>query len=429
MTRFVSRFHLCLVGLALMPNLAASFSSTESLFSSSATKSRNTGKSTIQEFRASTAPSVHKKSEDDEVFRFIRQKTPVSLQYFLRDSGLLRFLADSLTWTTVAPALIRQQPKALARVLHLSGFPLPLVRIANAIYNDNGAEGIHQCFDERVNFQRLQYGSHPRQYIDLMQLCSESIKKQNIKTNLVLFVHGGAWGSGSPDMYRLMAAPFLQHNAVVAMTGYRTYPDGNVQDQANDVVASLRKLKEDGIVDENTRVTLMAHSSGAHVSSLALLSDAAFRASVDCFVGLAGVYDIPSHYQHERLRGVERFSPMGAACAVDEGMTTKSSKLPGLAVLQSWKRASPTRMAERLTSRLHSFPQSLVLHGADDTTVPVTSPLCFTESLQRATGAGVLDLTILPEVGHVDFVTDMMFGGVSRCVVMNWMAGKGVFDC
>ena len=127
-------------------------------------------------------------------------------------------------------------------------------------------------------------------------------------------------------MYRLVASSFLDHRrhrddgsgspVVVAVTGYRTYPDGNAQDQADDIMASLDILKQKGIIDNDgtTKVTLMGHSSGAHVSSIALLSNAEFRASIDCFVGLAGVYDIPSHYQYERLRGVERLSPMAVAC-------------------------------------------------------------------------------------------------------------------
>ncbi len=40
---------------------------------------------------------------------------------------------------------------------------------------------------------------------------------------LTLFIniekHGGAWGSGSPWIYRLVASPFLEKNMVVAVVG------------------------------------------------------------------------------------------------------------------------------------------------------------------------------------------------------------------
>ena len=220
----------------------------------------------------------------------------------------------------------------------------------------------------------------------------------------------------------------------VAVAGYRTYPDGTVQDQVDDVVTALQKLQDEGVVDSaTTKITLMGHSSGAHLCALALLCYPDLRASVDCFVGLAGVYDIPSHYQYERLRGVERFSPMAAACGHHpDGAMTKSPKrtTPSPVVLHNWKRLSPTRMVNTVAPSLDdddSFPPTLILHGAQDTTVPVESPIRFAESLQRALVStnDTVDLAILPEAGHVDFVTDLMFDGPSRAVVLEWMKSKG----
>lgn len=37
----------------------------------------------------------------------------------------------------------------------------------------------------------------------------------------VFFVHGGAWGSGMPWMYRLVAPTFLRLNFAVVIVGYR----------------------------------------------------------------------------------------------------------------------------------------------------------------------------------------------------------------
>ena len=54
--------------------------------------------------------------------------------------------------------------------------------------------------------------------------------------------HGGAWGSGEPWLYRLTALPFLENNQAVAIVGYRTYPDGTMQDQVNDINLAIQTL-------------------------------------------------------------------------------------------------------------------------------------------------------------------------------------------
>ena len=43
-------------------------------------------------------------------------------------------------------------------------------------------------------------------------------------------------------MYRLTALPFLENNQAVVVVGYRTYPDGLIQDQVNDVELAIQTL-------------------------------------------------------------------------------------------------------------------------------------------------------------------------------------------
>lgn len=80
-----------------------------------------------------------------------------------------------------------------------------------------------------------------------------------------------------------------------------------------------------------------------------------------------------------------------------------------------------------MTPHLDSFPQTLILHGANDTTVPVDSPVRFAESLQRVVGTDRVDWQILPNVGHVDFVTHLMMTGgegKSNDVILDWIERK-----
>eukprot|EP00977_Amphora_coffeiformis_P004971 scaffold1060_cov196-Amphora_coffeaeformis.AAC.3 len=374
----------------------------------------------------------YKQSPEDDFFRSLRQKTPPKFQYFLRDSGLLRFLVDTLTWTTAVPAMVREYPQAVGRFLQLSGFPQPLVSLVqllllvnNVDIGNDGSSSASQKVDpqvvgndKEVDFTNIRYGRHPRQSIDVMKLVPESSPSSSTASTLLLFVHGGAWGSGSKEVYRLMAAPFLERDTTIAVLGYRTYPDGYVQDQVDDVVEAFRTLKAGGLIGTTTRFNLMGHSSGAHLSAMALLSDRELREATKCFVSLSGVYDIPSHYQYERLRGVERVSPMAVACAG-----------PSVSLLQAWKRQSPTRVAQS-DVQLESFPDTLVYHGEKDTTVPTESASRFAESLQNALKASTtaIVLAIQPEVGHVDVMTQLMFGGISRDIVLNWMDNRGAID-
>lgn len=70
-----------------------------------------------------------------------------------------------------------------------------------------------------------------------------------------------------------------------------------------------------------------------------------------------------------------------------------------------------------------------MLHGQLDTTVPVDSAMSFATSLQRCIGSQCVDIDILENVGHVDVVMHLMFGGgPSRDAVLKWMVTKGAIS-
>lgn len=160
---------------------------------------------------------------NDDSFRRFRTTVPLPFQYFLRDSGLLRFLVNSLVLLAI-PSLLQNYPTA---------------------WNDL------QTLLSRKNtsFQRVQYGTHRSQIMDMIRT------QQSQKW--IAFVHGGAWGSGFPLLYRLVANVGFN----VAIIGYRTYPDTNVDGQIQDVAQATERLRqqEEGYID----MTLIGHSSGA----------------------------------------------------------------------------------------------------------------------------------------------------------------------
>lgn len=144
---------------------------------------------------------------------------------------------------------------------------------------------------------------------------------------VVVFMHGGAWYSGRPWMYRLMAAGVLRQGMDFAVVGYNPYAGedtvaGHVDHQVDDLQAALEFLMgspESPYVEEAKEAGggppppffLAGHSSGAHVAALLLVRQAmgwpghdTLPRPVAGFVGLAGVYDVDEHYAYEARRCV-----------------------------------------------------------------------------------------------------------------------------
>lgn len=396
-------------------------------------------------------------------FRKGRRQWPKWLQYFLRDSGGFRWLVDFSTIVLAVPSLVRQNKRAIQQFWQLS-VPSPISlssswqqRILSRITDGIGATTqIHDTNStrkslENVTLRRLSYGSDRRQVVHLLQRhdrhCKDDANYEK-DASLAVFVHGGAWGSGFPALYRLAAVPFLEETDMdVAIVGYRTYPTASVPGQVEDVAQAIQETvqhllrqrrQSGGNTNANTnnptiRVCLVGHSSGAHLCALGLLQGLFVAASsvgtshddavgtvdqfnggnalysVDRFVGIAGVYDIPDHYQFESRRGVERISPMAPAFGGS---------------VAAWRRLSPTQIASApLFGTRKEMPPILLCHGALDTTVPCSSSERFYEALSD-TGIHHRQsrLEILTATEHAETIVQFMFGGKTRTIVMSWLS-------
>ena len=329
-------------------------------------------------------PPDPKSNPDDDFFRDFRRSVPLKLQYFLRDSGLLRAIMNSLVLLGL-PTVVEQYPSALYDFFSLLGNPYIPLLLPKQYQSESQLD-----VDFTVSYKS--YGDDRRQIFSLLQ----PISPRN-KNRLVVFVHGGAWGSGWPSMYQLMATPFLNNGYDFAVLGYRTYPSADYLGQISDLTKALKSVKK---AAPNARdLTLIGHSSGAHIASTGFLNGKISKNDVDYFVSLSGIFDIPSHYQFERSRGIERISPMAAACGA-----------PGKR-LQGWKQGSPARRKEHYS---HRMPESLLIHGAMDTIAPHTSTVDFSDGMRQS------ELRILP-IGHAETVLQTMFGGATRDVVVDWL--------
>ncbi len=242
-------------------------------------------------------------------------------------------------------------------------------------------------------------------------------------------------------MYRLVASPFIQQNIAVAIVGYRTYPDGNVQDQVDDLnlAAQILAMNYPHLWtcqrnEHNNKIgtCLMGHSSGAHISMLYLIQQIEKKimtistsdyhkqrrsqddiAVFDSYIGLSGVYNIQHHFDYEAGRGVEEISPMKPACGYSRALFDHFS--PAL------KLHSLTKICNNGDTFLPSIiPPMLLIHGMEDDTVPFTSTSDAARIIQSC-GVRHCNEYYLSGTGHADVIMHFMLGGRSVDVVMRWL--------
>lgn len=261
-------------------------------------------------------------------------------------------------------------------------------------------------------------------------------------------------------MYRLVATPFLTSKIAVAIIGYRTYPDGNAQDQVNDLLEAAQTLKrlhpklwknqhrKNKSSSSSFGVSLIGHSSGAHIGMLLLvqiiekqinkhllsssssgkLTDDGIQ--FDSYVGLSGVYNIQHHFDYEAGRGVEEISPMKPACGYSrEAFDYYSPAIKLQTLLRGGTRRGGTGRHPNNSGDLENvvdvnmtklIPPMLLLHGVEDDTVPFTST-SEAARIIKSCGAGHCSEYYMSKVGHSDVIMHFMLGGRSPVVVIDWL--------
>ncbi|KAG5841146.1 uncharacterized protein si:dkey-193c22.1 isoform X2 [Anguilla rostrata] len=259
----------------------------------------------------------------------------------------------------------------------------------------------HKHFKKGISFGRRS------NKLDLYY-CPNMDQSRAEPTPVVVFVYGGAWGSGDRGMYCLLASQMAKElNAMVVCPDYSTYPKGNVLDMVQDIADSLLWVKENGDMFniDNVSLALIGHSAGAHLCALTTLflvngakelgieatKQREITALIKGVAGLSGVYNILDHYRHEKTRGVEYVSPMHKA----------------MGGIENFDYYSPTSTLKTLTDdQLKTVPPFCLIHGTGDGTVPVVSSLKFSDAL--ADLSVKVSLYLLPQVGHTEMVTDLM---------------------
>lgn len=110
---------------------------------------------------------------------------------------------------------------------------------------------------------------------------------------VVIYVHGGAWGSGSKEQYRFVGENLSKNNICGVIAGYTLTPQAKHPqpvNELNQVLTEVQKIKNKNC-DFNS-IYLVGHSAGAHM--IAFWNTQYSAKSVLGLVGIEGIYDLQS---------------------------------------------------------------------------------------------------------------------------------------
>ena len=129
------------------------------------------------------------------------------------------------------------------------------------------------------------YGkTHPRHRLDFYASASEFVDGE--QPICLVFLHGGAWRTGDKSEYDALGMAFAERGFLVAIPNYRLSTEPGVvhPDHAEDALQAIRHIGYSHIV-------VVGHSAGAHMAAWLAAESHDF---IKGFVGLQGIYDIPS---------------------------------------------------------------------------------------------------------------------------------------
>ncbi len=199
----------------------------------------------------------------------------------------------------------------------------------------------------------------------------------------LVYVHGGAWIFGHRATQGL---PLLQHMAALGWVcfsvDYRLSPRATFPDQLVDVKRAIAWVRAHGAEHgaDPSFILLAGNSAGGHLAALAALTpnDPVYQpgfeeadTSVDGCIPFYGIYDFADRFGHWPNRGLKWLL---------EHVVMKARHDRAR---EAWEAASPI-------ARIHAdAPPFLILHGTNDTLVPVEEARRFEAALRAISSAPV----------------------------------------
>ena len=216
---------------------------------------------------------------------------------------------------------------------------------------------------------------------------------------LVVMVPGGSWTTADPAGFAGLAGHLAGAGVAAATAHIRAAEDGvrypvPLEDVLCAVAAAAAKTRARGFTPGP--VTVLGHSSGAHLAALAVLAVDDYAPTCtsppvrpDALVGLSGPYDISQ-------------LPDLASALLGTGPDEDPA---------TWEAANPVHRAD-----LRPDVPVLLLHGEDDTTVPVAFTEQFASALEEA--GHPTTVQVVPGADHLGiFQADASGDRIARWVL------------
>lgn len=221
------------------------------------------------------------------------------------------------------------------------------------------------------------YGDHPRQYLIHYKPKTEEKSKQQV----VIYIHGGGWQFGNPEMFRPNAQVLDKLGYHSFFLSHRRIPRYNILSMKSDVAKGMEKVKEvmqqEGVAAR--QIVLGGVSSGANLAAL-FYYDRELH-------GSAG-------YTYEHFAGLFLMAPPLNLRDMWPSPTLRF--LAGKRGNPLFQEANPIDYLEDE----HALP-TLIVHPEKDGMVPLRSTERFIEKAQ-AMGYPNLVYHVLPDMTHMD---------------------------
>lgn len=211
----------------------------------------------------------------------------------------------------------------------------------------------------------------------------------------VIWVHGGGWEAGEKQgwLSDMLGELLVQAGFVSISTSYRLSDEAIFPAQIEDVKAAIRwaRANADALGIDPDRIGIWGHSAGGHLAALAGTSG-----DLDELDGESGTPGVSS-----RVQAVVAVSPPTDFLGLPPDWPyveprRATSKLVGGPLEE---RTELVRLANPIAHIEPDAPPFLIVHGEDDTVVPVQQAMRLADALTE--NGSAVRLVLLPDADHM----------------------------